>query len=66
MLNSKINFRRMTEARYEHGLSVSELSIITGLTEKQIMELESGKNEKQRKQSLIVGLMPNDVKNNYA
>ena len=46
MLNSKINFRRMTEARYEHGLSVSELSIITGLTEKQIMELESGKNEK--------------------
>ena len=43
MLNTTINFRRLTEARYEHGLSVSELSMITGLTEKQINELENGK-----------------------
>ena len=43
MLNTTVNFRRLTEARYEHGLSVSELSIITGLTEMQINELENGK-----------------------
>ncbi|MDA9689066.1 helix-turn-helix transcriptional regulator [Betaproteobacteria bacterium] len=43
MLNTTINFRRLKDARYDHGLSVSELSIITGLTEKQINELENGK-----------------------
>ena len=43
MLNTTVNFRRLTEARYEHGLSVSELSILTGLTEMQINELENGK-----------------------
>ncbi len=43
MLNTTVNFRRLTEARYEHGLSVSELSMITGLTENQIKELENGK-----------------------
>ena len=44
MVNTTVNFRRLTEARYEHGLSVSELSIITGLTESQINELENGKD----------------------
>ena len=43
MLNTTVNFRRLTQARYEHGLSVSELSLITGLTESQINELENGK-----------------------
>ena len=43
MLNTTVNFRRLTEARYEHGLSISELSILTGLTEMQINELENGK-----------------------
>ena len=43
MLNTKVNSRRLSEARYEHGLSVSELSIITGLTENQINELENDK-----------------------
>ena len=43
MLNTTVNFRRLTEARYEHGLSISELSMITGLTENQINELENGK-----------------------
>ena len=43
MLNKIVNFRRLTEARYEHGLSISELSILTGLTEMQINELENGK-----------------------
>ena len=43
MLNTAVNFRRLTEARYEHGLSVSELSMITGLTENQINELENDK-----------------------
>ena len=46
MENIKINFRKLTEARYEHGLSVSELSIITGLTEMQISELENGEEGK--------------------
>ena len=46
MVNEKINFRRLTQARYEHGLSVSELSMITGLTENQINELENGKEGK--------------------
>ena len=44
MLNKKVNFRRLAEARYEHGLSVSELGILTGLTEMQINELENGKD----------------------
>ena len=43
MLNTTVNFRRLAEARYEHGLSVSELGILTGLTEMQINELENGK-----------------------
>ena len=43
MLNTTVNARRLTEARYEHGLSISELSMITGLTENQINELENGK-----------------------
>ena len=43
MLNTTVNFRRLTQARYEHGLSISELSILTGLTEMQINELETGK-----------------------
>ena len=43
MSNTTVNFRRLTEARYEHGLSISELSILTGLTEMQINELENGK-----------------------
>ena len=43
MLNTTVNFRRLAEARYEHGLSVSELSMITGLTENQINELENGR-----------------------
>ena len=46
MLNTTVNFRRLTEARYEHGLSISELSMITGLTENQINELENGKEGK--------------------
>ena len=46
MVNSKINSRRLTEARYEHGLSVSELGILTGLTEMQISELENGEEGK--------------------
>ena len=46
MVNTKINFRRLTEARYEHGLSVSELGILTGLTEFQISELENGEEGK--------------------
>ena len=46
MSNTTINFRRLTEARYEHGLSVSELGILTGLTEMQINELENGKEGK--------------------
>ena len=46
MVNTKINFRRLTEARYEHGLSVSELGILTGLTELQISELENGEEGK--------------------
>ena len=46
MVNTKINFRRLTEARYEHGLSVSELGILTGLTEIQISELENGEEGK--------------------
>ena len=46
MVNTKINFRRLTEARYEHGLSVSELGILTGLTEMQISELENGEEGK--------------------
>ena len=46
MENTKINFRRLTEARYEHGLSVSELGILTGLTEMQISELENGEEGK--------------------
>ena len=45
MLKTTINFKRLTEARHEHGLSVSELSIITGLTERQINQLENGKDE---------------------
>ena len=44
MLYTTANFRRLKEARYEHGLSVSELSMITGLTENQINELENGKD----------------------
>ncbi len=43
MSNTTVNFRRLTQARYEHGLSISELSILTGLTEMQINELETGK-----------------------
>ena len=43
MSNTKVNFRRLTEVRYEHGLSISELSMLTGLTEMQINELENGK-----------------------
>ena len=43
MLNTTVNIRRLTKARYEHGLSISELSILTGLTEMQINELENGK-----------------------
>ena len=43
MLNATIKFKRLTEVRYEHGLSVSELGMITGLTEEQITELENGK-----------------------
>ena len=43
MLNKTINFRRIIEVRYEHGLSQSELSILAGLTEEQINELENGK-----------------------
>ncbi len=43
MLNTTVNCRRLTEARYEHGLSVSELGMLTGLTEMQINELENGK-----------------------
>ena len=43
MLNITVNCRRLTEARYEHGLSVPELGILTGLTEMQINELENGK-----------------------
>ena len=43
MLNTTVNFKRLTEARYEHGLSISELSILTGLTEMQINELENDK-----------------------
>ena len=46
MENAKINFRRLTEARYEHGLSVSELGILSGLTEMQISELENGEEGK--------------------
>ena len=46
MANIKINFRGLTEARYEHGLSVSELSMLTGLTEMQISELENGEEGK--------------------
>ncbi len=46
MENIKINFRKLTEARYEHGLSVSELSILTGLTKMQISELENGREGK--------------------
>ena len=46
MVNTKINFRRLTEARYEHGLSVSELGILAGLTEMQISELENGEEGK--------------------
>ena len=46
MVNTKINFRRLTEARYEHGLSVSELGMLTGLTEMQISELENGEEGK--------------------
>ena len=46
MENAKINFRRLIEARYEHGLSVSELGILTGLTEFQISELENGEEGK--------------------
>ena len=46
MSNTTVNFRRLTEARYEHGLSVSELSMISGLTENQINELENGKEGK--------------------
>ena len=46
MENTKINFRRLTEARYEHGLSVSELGILSGLTEMQISELENGEEGK--------------------
>lgn len=43
MLNTTVNIKRLTEARYEHGLSISELSILTGLTEMQISDLENGK-----------------------
>ena len=43
MLNTTVNIKRLTEARYEHGLSISELSILTGLTEMQINDLENGK-----------------------
>ena len=46
MLNTTVNFRRLTEARYEHGLSVSELGILAGLTEMQISELENGEEGK--------------------
>ena len=46
MLNTTVNSRRLIEARYEHGLSVSELGILTGLTELQINELENGKEGK--------------------
>ena len=46
MLNTTVNFRRLAEVRYEHGLSVSELGILTGLTELQINELENGKEGK--------------------
>ena len=40
--NNGINHRRITHARYEHGLSVSELGIMTGLSDEQIIELENG------------------------
>ena len=43
MFDKTVNFRRLTEARIEHGLSVSELGILTGLTVMQINELENGK-----------------------
>ena len=43
MINTTVHFRRLVEARHEHGLSVSELSMIAGLTENQINELENGK-----------------------
>ena len=43
MLNTTINFRKLTDVRHDHGLSISELSMMTGLTEEQIDELENGK-----------------------
>jgi len=46
VLNTTVNFRRLVEARYEHGLSVSELGTLTGLTEIQINELEKGQEGK--------------------
>jgi len=46
MLNTTVKFRKLAEARYEHGLSVSELGILAGLTEIQINELENGKEGK--------------------
>ena len=46
VLNTTVNFRRLIEARYEHGLSVSELGILTGLTDIQINELENGQEGK--------------------
>ena len=46
MVNTTVNFRRLAEVRYEHGLSVSELGILAGLTEVQINELENGKEGK--------------------
>ena len=42
MFNSKVQFKRITDVRYDHGLSVAELSAITGLTEGQINDLENG------------------------
>lgn len=34
--------KKITETRFNYGLSVSELAIMAGLTEEQLMEIESG------------------------
>ena len=43
MYNFIIHHKRIREARYDHGLSVSELGLVAGLTDEQVIGLENEK-----------------------
>ena len=43
MYNFIIHHKRIREARYDHGLSISELGLVAGLTDEQVIGLENEK-----------------------